>query len=422
MTLEIRPSGIECNLRCKYCYQNFERDKGTGADKVKDLEAFKKRIDKKFVLFGGEPLVTDKEKLEDLLQYGKREYGGSGIQTNGSLIDDEIIEMFKKYNVHVGISIDGKSELNDYRWAGTLEKTRELTNKTHENIKKLLDKNLGVSIIATIHRQNASEEQLPLFKEWLWEMNDLGVGSMRLHVLEQDGDNTHQLALDMEENIKAFKEILALSENEDFTMRLDVYNDIIKLLKGEDNRVTCTWKRCDVWKTKSVTDLSANGANGCGRPHKDGSEWTKHDEKATAIREIMLYNTPQEHGGCKGCRFFAICKGQCAGTGLNGDWRNRSEYCEMFKELFELYEKKLEAVDITPVTKLSYLDKIEKRQQRAFRNGTHKTINRIIEEIKNNKKRSNSSKNKSRRKHGDTTHSDQPHQDKMRHKDHIDKA
>lgn len=420
MTLEIRPSGIECNLRCKYCYQNFERDNGQGADKVKDLESFKKRIDRKFVLFGGEPLVTDKEKLEDLFKHGKKHFGGSGIQTNGSLIDDDHIEMFKKYNVHVGISIDGKGKLNDYRWAGNLEKTRELTKRTSENIEKLINEGLSVSIIATLHRQNASEENLELFKEWLWEMNDLGVGSMRLHVLEQDGDNAERLALTMEENLKAFKEALEVSEDPDFTMRLDVYKDIINLLKGDDNRVTCTWKKCDVWNTASVTDLSVNGANGCGRPHKDGQEWTKHDKPPTAIREIMLYNTPQEYGGCKGCRFFSICKGQCAGTGLDGDWRNRSQYCEMFKELFKLYEKKLEAVNITPVTKLPYLDEIERRQQTALKEGKNITIERIIHQIKNEKNGNNNSC-KIREESKNNMHLDNPHQDKIRHKDHMDR-
>jgi len=46
--------------------------------------------------------------------------------------------MFKQYKVMVGISIDGPDSLNDVRWAGSLEKTREQTAKIEATIKRLL--------------------------------------------------------------------------------------------------------------------------------------------------------------------------------------------------------------------------------------------------------------------------------------------
>ena len=65
---------------------------------------------------------------------GPRKYGSNGIQTNGVLINDEHIRMFRDYKVHVGVSVDGPGELNDSRWAGTLERTREATAKTEANM------------------------------------------------------------------------------------------------------------------------------------------------------------------------------------------------------------------------------------------------------------------------------------------------
>jgi uncharacterized protein len=36
-----------------------------------------------------------------------------------------------------------------------------------------------------------------------------------------------------------------------------------------------------------------------------------------------------------------MCKGQCPGTAIDGDWRNRTEHCEVLKALFEDLEKEL---------------------------------------------------------------------------------
>jgi uncharacterized protein len=56
---------------------------------------------------------------------------------------------------------------------------------------------------------------------------------------------------------------------------------------------------------------------------------------------VALYHTPEAAGGCQGCRFFLMCKGQCPGTSIDGDWRNRTEHCEVWRSLFRLMEQEL---------------------------------------------------------------------------------
>src|SRR5262249_1377360 len=58
-------------------------------------------------------------------------------------------------------------------------------------------------------------------------------------------------------------------------------------------------------------------------------------------RYLALYHTPQNHGGCAGCRFFVMCKGQCPGTAIDGDWRNRTEHCDLWKGLFRYVEEQM---------------------------------------------------------------------------------
>ncbi|MGH7346433.1 MAG: radical SAM protein, partial [Candidatus Rokuibacteriota bacterium] len=95
---------------------------------------------------------------------------------------------------------------------------------------------------------------------------------------------------------------------------------------------------------RAVQGVEGNGQrSNCGRTNKDGIDFTKADGEGFE-RYLALYQTPQEHGGCKGCRFFLMCKGQCPGTAIDGDWRNRTEHCELWKQLYrQLEEEMLEA-------------------------------------------------------------------------------
>jgi len=77
-----------------------------------------------FTLFGGEPLTIPVQDLEELWSWGYDRFGSNSVQTNGILIRDEHIRMFKEYKVGVGISIDGPGKFNDLRRLGSLEETR----------------------------------------------------------------------------------------------------------------------------------------------------------------------------------------------------------------------------------------------------------------------------------------------------------
>jgi uncharacterized protein len=109
MTLELRPLGVSCNIACEYCYQNPQRDAGN-VEKRYDMAAMKEAIEKEggpFSLFGGEPLLMPLADLTEIWRWGYELWGRNSLQTNGTLINDDHIRLFKQYNVHVGISIDG---------------------------------------------------------------------------------------------------------------------------------------------------------------------------------------------------------------------------------------------------------------------------------------------------------------------------
>jgi uncharacterized protein len=356
MSAEVRPLGVGCNIRCHYCYQNPQREAGNILRSY-DMEKMKAGIEKtggRFTLFGGEALLVPEKDLEELWSWGFQKYGSNAIQTNGILIGENHIRMFKQYKVCVGISVDGPAELNDVRWAGTLERTRQATAKTHAAIERLCKEGILPSLIITLHRNNATSDKLPIMHDWLRHIERLGVTSARLHILEVENDYIRKkYALSTEENLEAFLSFAKL-EKELVTLRLDLFEDMRNLLLGQDKRTTCVWNACDPYTTRAVQGVEGNGqSSNCGRTNKDGVDFIKSSMEGFE-RYLALYHTPQKYGGCKGCRFFLMCKGQCPGTAIDGDWRNRTEYCEVWKGLFrhleaQMFDKGLTPLSVSPV-------------------------------------------------------------------------
>jgi len=125
----------ECNLKCKYCYiegsseptfKNYSINKKTFDSLISYLNKLiayeKKKNPKKrkltFIYYGSEPLISKNYFIESLNKIKKicdknNIRPDFQITTNGILIDEEIIQTMKKFNVGVSVSLDGEKEIND---------------------------------------------------------------------------------------------------------------------------------------------------------------------------------------------------------------------------------------------------------------------------------------------------------------------
>ncbi|GEM_PF-2950882 len=115
----------QCNLRCKYCYVfegnwfsgSFNRlDKNICVSKEIIEYAIEKLNPKKATLqiSGGEPFLYP-EIVEYIVKKTKEKRPSTKIkiQTNGTLIDRKIASFIKNNKLSIGVSIDGKPEIND---------------------------------------------------------------------------------------------------------------------------------------------------------------------------------------------------------------------------------------------------------------------------------------------------------------------
>lgn len=394
MSIEVRPVGVTCNLRCDYCYEEQTREQ-SGRSYRYDKDAVMASIDKlgpqeSWSLFGGEALILNLTDLEELLAKGFERYGKTGIQTNGSLITDAHIELFRKYKTSVGISLDGPDELNDSRWAGTLEATRAATAKTHDAIRKLCEltkdtPHLLPGLIVTLHAGNCSQERFPRFMEWLRELDAMGIANVNFHVMEMDF-KAHTLFLPQEELADRLIDIWRLTD--ELSLKPRFVRDVLDALRGDNSHAMCVYRACDPLNTQACRGIDSNGApSGCGRMLKDGVAWLPaegtgaptnfvgFDASNFQIRQIALYQTPQEYGGCKDCEYWLACQGNCSGEGIDGDWRYRSSYCATYKKLLAEGTKRLVAIGSKPITLWKVRPQVEQYLLNAWIEGKNPPVN-----------------------------------------------
>ena len=116
----------DCNLRCTYCYADtgaygsgrMTLSEPIGREIVDDFFARFARIGK-IQFFGGEPFLNVRG-VESLCQYVTEVCQCQGVPvpaftaiSNGTIVNDRIIDLINRYNLLVTVSLDGSRAVND---------------------------------------------------------------------------------------------------------------------------------------------------------------------------------------------------------------------------------------------------------------------------------------------------------------------
>lgn len=164
----------ECNLNCKYCYAH-----PTFSHNLMTLETAKKVInncvDKNFTLIfaGGEPLLNF-GVIEELYRYLK-ENGYKckfGLQTNGTLITEEMAEKLARMDINIGVSFDGTVAIN--------EELRGETKKTLTGINFLREKKKDINLNCVVTNKNIDKlEKLVEMAYYFGNIKGIGLDLLR---------------------------------------------------------------------------------------------------------------------------------------------------------------------------------------------------------------------------------------------------
>lgn len=336
--LSVKITNALCNLQCSYCYEHIYRTKIN--HKSINIDAVKTQIlneQQPPYLHGGEALLAPLEVIEEILSMSFQQVGYSSLQTNGTLITDKHVRLFKKYNTSVGISIDGPGELGKYR--KTLKGGKPTSDLVMDKIRFLRKEEVDVGIICVLTQSNALPDQREQFKAWVKELHNLGI-SGRLNPAQIDYPSMQHIALTEEELSEFYCDMarfILVEIGDDWLPYRDIVDSLLGLNQG-----TCSFGECDYYNASAEKVIFSDGSTGsCLKTAKTGHVYPRFqnadaDPRGFArIRYEILPLIEHQNGGCKGCKYWRNCTGGCPSEGIGGDWRNRTRYCKAYYDLFD---------------------------------------------------------------------------------------
>jgi uncharacterized protein len=127
-----------CNLACDYCYVYTMSDQTWRTLPARmDAQVWRAALvrivehveahaltDVAITLHGGEPLLVGRDRLVELIVDVRAALPPScnvriGLQTNGILLDERMLDILVRHDVRIGVSLDGVAAANDRRRHGT---------------------------------------------------------------------------------------------------------------------------------------------------------------------------------------------------------------------------------------------------------------------------------------------------------------
>lgn len=346
LSIMIKPASSLCNMRCKYCFYHDVTDhrdvksfgmmsEETAENLIEKALSFANGESITFAFQGGEPTLRGIEffdffckKVKELNKKKSPVY--FGLQTNGTLIDNEWAKFFKDNNFLIGLSLDGDFENNAFRVDEKEQNTFYKATKAAEIFTK---HGVDFNILTVLTGKCAEniDSILSYFKKQGFRYLQF------IPCLRPFGDNTEsELYMTPEQYkyflIHGFNAYVKDYVRGEYTS-VRYFDNLVHLYsgnpteqcgmcghcmhqfvaEGNGNIYPCDFYCTDEWLLGNINSIEEN------------FDTLAHSEKATEfLRESIVVKDE-----CKKCRYFPICRG--GGCKRSKEDRN---YCEAYKGFF----------------------------------------------------------------------------------------
>jgi len=289
----------------------------------------RKKEPTEIVLHGGEPLLLPNKDLEAFLKFAYRLTGWSSVVTNGLLIDDEKIKIFKKYKATVSISLDGFPHMNIPRMPP------EKTEIVMKNIETLIQEGIPVSVMAVLHKYNANKDDLLKFITWC---KDIGVFGVLFNYCKTEEAKHLELPPEILGDLYIY--LVKLQTIIGYSIYPVTY--FVQNLSGSQVLNDCYMAMCDPFCTERAWSVYGDGSVGNCCVTENITPLFNRAKEPSYERYMVLQKIPISEGGCKGCRYWNYCYGGCPCTA--DDWRKKDKQCIAFYKVYSYVEENLRSI------------------------------------------------------------------------------
>lgn len=351
-----------CNINCTYCYffnkddLGYERHpKYLKIEHAREMARYLREGAKllyargiKLDMHGGEPLMLGVKRFEEICDMFTQELKdfelSFRIQTNGMLINDEWIRLFKKYNMHVGVSIDGDEHTNDryridHKGRGTYQRVKAGVKRLQAAVKSGYLRPVGALCVI-----NPEVSGARIYRHLVHELGFTGFNFLLplddFDELSQDKSKTNGYGKFLCDAFDAYIE----DDNPDVYVR--TFETAIRALVGGEN-YSLTRELVDGYSNQAIV-LSSDGEVGPDdtlRPSSGGFFTGEYTIYNSSLRDFVnsedakqiRHATQELCEKCQECVWRNACRG---GALINryskhNGFNNPSALCD---ELFMYYE------------------------------------------------------------------------------------
>lgn len=339
----ILPS-LACQASCKYCFGPHygpAMDVATAEETVRFIrtaaaECGMKKI--QIIFHGGEPLLAQLPVWETLLEGLKNNPEGlpvrMSVQSNLWALNDSFVELFRRYGVSPGTSLDGPEPICDEN------RGKGYYARTMASIEKLEAAGLEVGAIATLTRQT-----LPQAEEVLAFFRDRGMSPV-LHTAVRGMDSrTNQYALTPEEFGDGFIRLYPWYVKNRKYFRVPTLDRYCAGIVRGDSSV-CTMQDClGLFLAIAPTGDITTCQRMAGKPEFtlgnifDRPTMAQLMESAPAKRLAERQRQVTER--CADCPWLAICRGGCYYNAMSTGDGVIDPLCEGYKRIYSFLQKQI---------------------------------------------------------------------------------
>ena len=351
LNLLIKPASSSCNLRCRYCFYYDVADnrevKNYGIMNDDTLENMVKKVfddveySANFAFQGGEPTMAGIEffeKFHKLVEkYNtKKIIVNFSLQTNGTLLNKKWLELFKKHNYLIGLSLDGNKEMHDtFRIDAKGEGTFSRVLKAAKMMRKA---EVEFNILCVVNKLIAQNGKLVYnffrnngfrYYQFIPCLDSLSCSEEKDYTLTAEDYGKF-----LDETFNLWYEDI-MSDKRISVRHFDNYTKIIlgeepeacdmvghcnmnAVLESDGSMYPCDFYVLDEFKVGNINESSFE-------------ELFKSEAEMRFLRTSLAVDEK-----CKVCRYFKICRGGCRRhkeLTAEGNYENR--FCESYKYFFE---------------------------------------------------------------------------------------